>query len=66
MPKIPPMSAATAAQSTGIPKRTIQDAIARGHLKAQRLGEGKTAAFMIEQRDLDRWLAKREQKAASA
>lgn len=65
MPKNAPLSAAQAADRTGIPKRTIQAAIARGDLKAQKLGSHLTGAFIIEQRDLDRWVAKRAAKASA-
>ncbi|ARG91442.1 hypothetical protein B1T50_04845 [Mycobacterium kansasii] len=63
MPKTPPLSTAAAESLTGIPKRTIIAAINRGDLKAHKMN-GLTGAFLIEQRDLDRWVAKREAKSA--
>lgn len=63
MPQVPPISATDAASQTGIPKRTILWAITQGKLKAQKLG-GSTGAYVIDQRDLDRFIAKREQKSA--
>jgi excisionase family DNA binding protein len=63
MPKTPPLSAAQAAAQTDIPKRTIQAAIARGELKAHKLGDGLTAAYLIEPRELDKWVAKRVERA---
>lgn len=63
MPKVPPVSTAAAETQTGIPKRTIIAAINRGELKAHKM-PGLTGAFVIEQRDLDRWVAKREAKTA--
>lgn len=64
MPKTPPLSAADAAAQTGIPKRSILWAISTGKLKAHKLG-GETGAYVIDQRDLDRYIAKRTAKAAS-
>lgn len=64
MPKVPPLSTAGAEAQTGIPKRTIIAAINRGELKANKL-PGLTGAFLIEQRDLDKWVAKREAKASA-
>jgi excisionase family DNA binding protein len=52
----PPISVAEAANQTGIPKRTIQAAITNGQLKAHKLG-GRTGAYLITQRDLDKWIA---------
>ena len=63
MPKPPPLSAADAALQKAIPKRTVQAAIARGDLKAIKLG-GLTGSYVIEQRDLDRWVAKRNARRA--
>lgn len=60
----PPLSVAQVAELGNIPKRTVQYAISRGHLKAHKL-PGTTGAYLIAPRDLDRWLAKREAKAAS-
>lgn len=63
VPKIQPLSAAEASAQTGIPKRTILWAIRNGRLKAHKLG-GVTGAYLIEQRDLDKYAAKREALAA--
>jgi excisionase family DNA binding protein len=63
MPKIPPLSVAEASEETGIPKRTVQAAITRGDLKAHKL-PGRTAPFLIDRRDLDRWIAGREPRAS--
>lgn len=63
VPKLPPLSATEAADQTGIPKRTILHAITMGWLKAHKLS-GLTGAYVIEQRDLDKWTAKREQAAS--
>jgi excisionase family DNA binding protein len=59
----PPLSVTEAADQAGEPKRTIQWAIKEGHLKAHKM-PGRTGAYLIQQRDLDKWVAKRE--AASA
>lgn len=64
MPKPIPLTTASVQEKTGIPKRTIIAAINRGDLKAQKL-PGLTGSFLITEADLDRWLAKREAKAAS-
>jgi excisionase family DNA binding protein len=64
MPKTRPLSVAEASAQTRIPKRTIQAAITRGDLKADKLG-GLTGAFLIDPDDLDRYAAKREQKASA-
>lgn len=60
----PPLSVTQAAELTGEPKRTIQWAIKEGHLKAHKL-PGRTGAYVISQRDFDRWVAKREAKASA-
>lgn len=59
MPKKQPLSVAEAATRTGIPKRTLQHAIATGRLKAYKL-PGATAAYLIEEADLDRYAAHRQ------
>lgn len=64
MPKTPPLSTASAAERSGFPKRTIIAAINRGELRADKL-PGLTGSFLIDQRDLDRWVAKRDSKAAA-
>jgi len=65
MAKTPPLSLKQAAEQTGVPNRTLHYAISTGDLKAHKL-PGVTGAYLIEQRDLDRWVSKREAKAASA
>jgi excisionase family DNA binding protein len=47
-----------ASMQTGIPRRTLQDAINRGDLKAMKLGTN-TAAYLIDETDLDTYLAQR-------
>lgn len=65
MPKTPPLSVREAAAQKSTPKRTIQAAITRGDLKAHKL-PGLTGSYLIDQRDLDKWAAGREQAEASA
>ncbi len=60
----PPLSVAEIHDKTGIPKRTIQAAIARGELGAHKLA-GLTGAYVVNSRDLDKFLAKRGLQAAS-
>ena len=57
MPKNP-LSVAEAATRTGIPKRTIQHAIATGRLPAHKL-TGTTGAYLIDETDLDHWTTQR-------
>ena len=57
------MSVAQAAEQHDIPKRTLQAAIARGALKAHKM-PGVTGAYLIYQRDLDRWIGKRDKASA--
>lgn len=64
MPKPAPLTTASAQAKTGIPKRTIIAAINRGDLKAHKL-PGLTGSFLINERDLDRWVAKRDAKASA-
>lgn len=64
MPKTNPLSVSEASAQKAIPKRTLQAAITRGELKAHKLG-GLTGAFLIDPDDLDRYAAKREQKASA-
>ena len=64
MPKPQWVTTTAAAQTSGIPKRTIIAAINRGDLRAQKL-PGLTGAFLIAPADLNTWLAKRQAKAAS-
>jgi len=54
-----PITVAEAAEQTGVPKRTIQAAIARADLKAHKLAAA-TGAYLIQQRDLDNWIANRK------
>ena len=63
MPNPAPLTTSSAQAKTGIPKRTIIAAINRGDLKAQKL-PGLTGSFLINERDLDRWIASREAKSA--
>ena len=56
MPKKQPLSVAEAAARTGIPKRTLQHAIATGRLKAHKF-PGETGAYLIDEAELDRWAA---------
>ena len=63
MPNPAPLTTSSAQAKTGIPKRTIIAAINRGDLKAQKL-PGLTGSFLINERDLDRWAAKRGAKSA--
>ncbi len=64
MTSAPPISVAQAADDKRIPKRTIQAAIARGELKAHKM-PGATGAYLINARDLDRWIVKRTDKATA-
>lgn len=64
MPKSPPLSTTEAAAESGIPKRTVIAAINRGELPANKL-PGLTGSFLIERRDFDKWLARRERKASA-
>jgi excisionase family DNA binding protein len=57
------MSVAQVAEKTGTPRRTIRYAITSGHLKAHKL-PGTTGAYLITDKDLDRWIAKRAKAAA--
>lgn len=59
MPNFAPISATQAATQTGLPKRTILWAIKQGKLKANKLGEGATSAYLIQQDDLDRYMSER-------
>jgi len=53
-----PLSVSQVAQRTGISKRTIQDALHRGDLKAEKF-PGLTGAYLIEETDLLSWLINR-------
>lgn len=57
------VSTAQAASQTGIPKRTILAAIARGDLPATKLGPG-TATYTIKCSDLAAWAEQRQDKAS--
>lgn len=61
---MPNMTVGVASDQTGIPRRTIRYAINIGDLKADKL-PGLTGPYLINQRDLERWLAKREAKASA-
>ena len=63
MPNFAPISVADAASQTGIPKRTIIWAIRAGKLKASKLGSGTTSAYLIQQADLDQYIAARQATA---
>jgi excisionase family DNA binding protein len=58
------LSVIEAVEITGIPRRTIAAAINRGELKAHKL-PGVTGAYLINRRDLDKWVAKRDAKASA-
>jgi len=64
MTATPPLSVAEASDRSRIPKRTIQAAILRDELKAHKM-PGATGAYLINQKDFDRWVAKREAKATA-
>jgi excisionase family DNA binding protein len=59
-----PLSIGQVVERSGIPKRTIHNAVARGELKSMKL-PGLTGAYLIDEDDLDRWLAGRQQETAS-
>ncbi|NLA37077.1 MAG: helix-turn-helix domain-containing protein [Actinobacteria bacterium] len=59
-----PLSVAEASQQWNVPKRTIQHAIATGGLKAHKM-PGRTGAYLIAERDLNKWIAKRVTKASA-
>jgi excisionase family DNA binding protein len=61
----PPLGVAQAANQVGIPTRTLRYAILHGDLPAHKL-PGRTGAYLIDQRDLDEWFAKRDATKASA
>jgi excisionase family DNA binding protein len=61
----PPLTVGEISAQTGIPARTVRYAILNKHLKAHKL-PGETGAYVVSQRDLDKWLAKREQSEATA
>lgn len=56
MPRTPPLSVAEASDRTGIPKRTLQEAIARGRLKAHKLAGATYRPYLIDVQDLDRYV----------
>lgn len=53
-----PMSVAEVSKQEKIPGRTVRHAILTGSLKANKL-PGRTGAWLIYQRDLDKWLSKK-------
>lgn len=61
MPKTMPLSVAQIVGMHGIPKRTVIAAIDRGDLRADKM-PGRTGAYLIDQRELDKWLAKRAER----
>jgi excisionase family DNA binding protein len=64
MPNLAPISATEAASQTKLPKRTILWAIKNGKLKARKLGDGATSAYLIHQHDLDHYMAQRDNAAS--
>jgi excisionase family DNA binding protein len=62
MPSSPPLSVAEASDQKNVPGRTIRYAILNGELKAHKM-PGETGAYLIRQRDLDKWAAKRAERA---
>jgi excisionase family DNA binding protein len=64
MPNLAPISATEAASQTGVPKRTILWAIRAGKLKANKLGDGATSAYLIQQSDLDQYMEQRARESA--
>lgn len=67
MPKTtPPTSVAAIVAEHGIAKRTVIAAIERGELKARKLHDGLTAPYVIDQREADKWLARRAERAEQA
>lgn len=62
MPK-PFISVVEAVEQTGIRKRTLQHAIAKGWLPAHKM-PGLTGAYLIDPADLDDYLTRREQASA--
>lgn len=60
---IPLITVTKASKQTGISKRTIQDAIARGDLPALKTGD-QTAAYLIDPDDLQWWLTSRKAEAS--
>lgn len=64
MPSLkPPLSVLEAAKQKGVAPRTVRYAILHGALRAHKM-PGRTGAYVINQRDLDRWFAKREASKA--
>lgn len=59
-----PLSVGLASEESGISPRTIRYSITAGHLKAQKL-PGKTGSYLIDRRDFDRWMTKREVQASA-
>lgn len=63
MTQTPPLSVSQAAKIKEVPKRTLQYAIAKGHLAAHKL-PGATGAYLIYPADLDQWAAQRQVDAS--
>jgi len=59
-----PLSLAEVSARENIPGRTVRYAVEKGHLKAHKL-PGRTGAWLIYERDLNRWLAGRTDTATS-
>jgi len=59
MPKLGRYSVTKASQVTGIPRRTIIHAITTGKLKATKLSDAATSAYVIDVHDLDDYLTER-------
>jgi excisionase family DNA binding protein len=65
MRRTPPLSVTQAAEQIGIPARTLRYSILQGDLKAHKLG-GATSSYLIDQRDLDKFVAKRAAKVEAS
>jgi excisionase family DNA binding protein len=59
------LTVAQASTQTGIPKRTLQWAISQGRLAAEKLA-GNTGPYVLQQRDLDEYVAAKRNAQASA
>jgi excisionase family DNA binding protein len=61
----PPMSVAEVAYETGIARRTVQQALTDGELKAHKF-PGQTGVWVIERADVTDWLKRRRAAALRA
>jgi excisionase family DNA binding protein len=52
-----PHSVRQVAQALGVSSRTVHHRIARGDIKATKLGDGQTSAYLIDAAELARLLA---------